>query len=89
MDRARILARRQDGLGIGTRKVGEQPDGALKVGARQVVALLEEGRLALDDALVDLRIVLDRDAVKASDCYGVLDDTVLDLLHGQISVCCK
>ena len=34
MDRARILARRQDGLGVSTREVGEQPDGALKVGAR-------------------------------------------------------
>ena len=36
---------------------------------------------------MDLRVVLDRDAVKASDCYGVLDDAVLNLLNRQISVC--
>ena len=86
MDRARVLARRQDGLGVGTREVREQPDGALKVGARQVVALLEEGRLALDDALMDLRVVLNRDAVKATDRHGVLDDTVLDLLYRKVGV---
>ena len=36
---------------------------------------------------MDLRVVLDRDAVKASDRYGVLDDAVLNLLHGQVGVC--
>ena len=87
MDRARVLARRQDGLGIGTSEVGEQPDGALEVGARQVVTLFEEGRLALDDAFMDLRVVLDRDAVKAADRHGVFDDTVLNLLHWQIGMC--
>lgn len=86
MDCARVLARRQDGLGVGTGEVGEQPDGALEVGARQVVALLEEGRLALDDTLMDLRVVLNRDAVKAADRHGVLDDTVLDLLYRQVSM---
>ena len=41
MDRARVLARRQDGLGVSTGEVREQPDGTLKVGARQVVTVTE------------------------------------------------
>ena len=84
MHSPRLAALGKGSLGISAGQVGQQPNGALEPVLSEVLALFQAADFTVHRTLTDIRMVPDRQFIKASNHNSILHYTIGDFLHRQI-----